>query len=70
MADIRSIYVFDKNQDFEDAKDALTYHIGNYYYSNWDYKPSYNEIYIYEDCPDITKAASICKEHGGKYKNP
>lgn len=67
---VRSIYVFDKSDDFEEAKDALSYHLGSYSSYNWDYYSSNYEIYIYDECSDIIKAASICKEHGGKYKNP
>ena len=67
---LRSVYVFDNDSDFEDAKDALSYHLGSYSSSTWDYYSSYREVYIYDDCPDIAKAASICKEHGGKYRNP
>jgi hypothetical protein len=68
MAELRSTYVFDRDEDFENVKDALSYHLGGYSSSTWDYYSSYREIYIYEDCSDITRAASICKEHGGKYK--
>ena len=67
---VRSIYVFEKEADFEEVKDALYYHFGSYSSSTWDYYSSNYEIYLYDDCPDIPKAASICKEHGGKYKNP
>ena len=67
---LRSVYEFDYERDYEDAKDALRYHIGSNSSYTWDYSSSYYKIYIYDDCPDIAKAASICREHDGKYQNP
>lgn len=71
MAELRSIYEFEKKEEFENAVEGLKYHIGGYSAnSTWDYFPASNQIYIYDECSDIAKAASICKEHGGKYRVP
>lgn len=67
---LRSIYVFDNEEDFEAAKSALDYHFGGFSESTGVYWNAWKEISIYDECPDIYKAASICREHGGKYRNP
>lgn len=72
MATRRSTYVLRTEEDFQDVKDHLYREMyGDYYdsskiyfYGRWGdcYK-----IEIWSDCSDPIKAASIIKEHGGKY---
>ena len=80
MAERRSTYVIEKEDDYNDARDHLyreMYH--DYYDSNclyfygsygsisrFDWNSSYR-IDIYSDCSDASKAADIIREHRGRY---
>lgn len=80
MATKRSTYVFKNEEDFQDAKNHLyreLYHDYNdsdklYFYGYWgschrfDWEDCY-KIEIWSDCSNPILAASIIKEHGGRY---
>lgn len=80
MATRRSSYVFPTEQDYDDARDHLYREMFSDYYDNdklyftgywgscyrFDWEQCY-KIEIWSDCSDPIKAASIIKEHGGRY---
>ena len=80
MATRRSSYVFQTEQDYEDAKSHFyremysdycdSYKLkfwGDYgYCSRFDWERCW-KIEIWSDCSDTMKAASIIREHGGRY---
>lgn len=80
MATRRSSYLFYREEDYQDVKDHLyremysDYNDSNkiYFYgyygncSRFDWDQCY-KIEIWSDCSDPIKAASIIKEHGGRY---
>lgn len=73
MADRRSTYVFERESDYEDAKNHLYDKMySDYYDSDKIYFEGYYggvyEISIMEDCSDPERVASICREHRGVYK--
>lgn len=63
----RSVYYFENYSDYVSACSALNYHLSG---DGIGYDDEHNSIYIREDCDDIVKAGSICREHGGQYSNP
>lgn len=80
MATKRSVYLFHYERDYEDARNHLyremydDYYDSNklYFYGNWGscYRFDWEQCYrieIWSDCSDPVKAASIIKEHDGKY---
>lgn len=80
MSTRRSTYVFPSEEDFNDVKDHIyremsdDYYDSNklYFYGYWgscskfDWEKCYR-IDIYSDCSNPEKAASIFREHRGKY---
>ncbi len=80
MATRRSTYVLRTEEDFQDVKDHLYREMSSdcndsnkIYFcgfggscSRFDWDQCY-KIEIWSDCSDPIKAASIIKEHGGKY---
>lgn len=76
MADIRSTYLFDREDDYNDAYNHLYREIpDDSYRSNssclhfWGYT-STNSAYridILTDCSDAPRATDIIREHRGKY---
>ena len=76
MADIRSTYLFEKEDDYNEAVSHLRREMyDDYYKSNssclnfWGYT-STNSAYridILTDCSDAPRAADIIREHRGKY---
>lgn len=73
MSERRSTYVFDRSDDYEEARDHL-YHAMYSDYSNSDCIYFYGSwgadcwrIDIYSDCSDPAAVASIIREHRGKY---
>ena len=72
MSERRSTYVFERYEDFEEAKDHL-YHAMRSDYGDDDCLYIYGwwgdcyRIDIYSDCSDPALAASIIREHRGKY---
>lgn len=80
MATRRSTYVVRDEQDFEDIRSHIyremydDYYDSNkiYFYGYWgscsrfDWDQCY-KIEIWSDCSDPIMAASIIKEHGGRY---
>ena len=80
MATRRSTYVLPTEQDYEDARNHLYREMysdySNYeklYFtgywgscSRFDWEKCY-KIEIWSECSDPIKAASIIKEHGGRY---
>ncbi len=67
MATRRSSYVFRTEEDFQEAKDHLFREMYSDYYNNFYFSGGRDKIEIWSDCSDPIKAASIIKEHGGKY---
>ena len=75
MAERRSTYVFEREDDYEDAKNHLydkmssdSYDSDKIYFEEL-YFGMY-EISIMDECSDPEKVASICREHRGAYKRP
>jgi hypothetical protein len=66
----RSYYDFDRQEDCDDACSALSYHLPSDWRNKDVWKRDSYTIGIDEECSDIAKAASICREHGGKYRDP
>ena len=80
MADRRSTYVFNKAEDYEDARNHLyremnsDYNDSNciYFYGWWgscsrfDWDSCYR-IDIYSNCSDAPRVANILREHCGRY---
>jgi hypothetical protein len=76
MADVRSTYLFEREDDYNDAVSHLRREMyDDYSKSNsggfcfWGYT-SGNSAYridILTDCSDAPKAADIIREHRGKY---
>lgn len=80
MASRRSTYVVRREEDYEDIKNHIyreMYHDYNdsnkiYFYGYWgscsqfDWDTCY-KIEIWSDCSDPELAASIIREHGGRY---
>lgn len=80
MADRRSTYVFQREQDYEDAKDHLYREMYQdyrdtdcLYFEGWwgscsrfDWSECYR-IDIMSGCSDAPKAADIIREHRGRY---
>lgn len=80
MATRRSTYLLHREEDFQDVKDHLYREMYSdyndsdkiYFYGYWgscsrfDWDQCY-KIEIWSDCSDPVKAASIIKEHGGRY---
>lgn len=80
MADRRSTYLFEKEQDYNDVRDHLyremysDYNNSNcvYFYGYWgscskfDWDTCYR-IDIYSDCSDAVRVADIIREHRGRY---
>lgn len=80
MADRRSTYLFEREQDYNDAKDHLYREMYQDYYdsscidfyghygsiSRFDWSDSYR-IDIYSNCSDAAKVADIIREHRGRY---
>ena len=73
MADRRSTYVFDREQDYEDAKNHLYHEMYSDYNDSGciDFYGSWGSdcwrIDIYSDCSDAPHVADILREHRGKY---
>ena len=74
MADRRSTYVFSSEEYYEEAKEHLrkkmssdTYDSDKLNFEGW-YCGNY-EISIMDECTDPEMAASICREHRGRYKS-
>ncbi len=80
MAELRSIYVFRTESDYEEARDHLYREMYSDYSNSdciycrgsWGSCSQFNweqcwRIDIYSDCSDAPHAADIMKEHGGKY---
>ncbi len=80
MATRRSTYVLHHEQDYEDVKNHLYREMRDDYYDSYkiDFRGywgtcsqfGWDECYkieIWSDCSDPIKAASIIKEHGGRY---
>ena len=71
MDGIRSEYKFENRDEFDNVCSALQHHLS---YDDYNYKIekwlSSFEIATREDCSDISKAVSICREQGGVYRNP
>ena len=80
MADRRSTYLIEKEEDFNDLKDHLyremysDYNNSNavYFYGYWGScsKFDWNTCYrvdIYSECSDVPRVADIIREHRGKY---
>lgn len=73
MAERRSTYVFDREQDYEDARNHLwremysDYNDYNciYFYGSWG--SDCWRIDIYSNCSDAPCVADIIREHRGKY---
>ena len=72
MAERRSTYVFDRESDYEDAKNHLYREMyGDYqnsdclYFCGW-YGGEWR-IDIYSECSDAPRAADIMREHRGRY---
>lgn len=73
MADRRSTYVFDRESDYEDAKNHLYHAMYSdynssdcvYFYGSWG--SDCWRIDIYSDCSDAPRVADILREHRGKY---
>jgi len=73
MADLRSIYVFKTESDYDEARDHLYHEMYSdynnsdclYFYGSWG--SDCWRIDIYSDCSDAPKAADIMREHRGKY---
>ncbi len=80
MATRRSTYVVRDEQDYEDIRDHIYREMYDdysdsdkiYFYGSWgtcsrfDWDTCY-KIEIWSDCSDPVRAASIIKEHGGRY---
>lgn len=80
MATRRSTYVVRNEEDFQDIKDHIYREMNSdysdsnkiYFYGFWggcsrfDWDQCY-KIEIWSDCTDPILAASIIKEHGGRY---
>ena len=80
MADLRSIYVFRTESDYDEARDHLYREMYSDYNNSdclycrgyWGSCSQFNweqcwRIDIYSDCSDAPRAADIMREHGGKY---
>lgn len=76
MADIRSTYLFEREEDYNDAVKHLYHDMQeDCYRSNsscfcfWGYTSAYSayRIDILSDCSDAPRAADIIREHRGKY---
>ena len=80
MATKRSTYLFSNEEDFNQAKDhlcRLMYEDYNdsdkiYFYGSWGscYEFNWDECYridIYSDCTNTELAASIFREHRGRF---
>ena len=74
MAERRSTYVFPTENDYNEFMDAIYYNDelnSCYYDSDKIYRygrwGSEYRIDIYSDCPNPVLAASIAREHNGKY---
>lgn len=73
MANRRSTYVFDRESDYDDAKDHLYREMYSdyndsdciYFYGSWG--SDYWRIDIYSECSDAPRVADIIREHRGKY---
>ena len=73
MAERRSTYVFDREDDYEDARDHLyramysDYNDSDcvYFYGSWGSDCWRSDIY--SDCSDAPRVADILREHRGKY---
>ena len=65
----RSVYYFDRWEDYDEAGTHIADKLpGNY--NNGVYFEKYGDYYkaeIYDSCTDPEYAASIIREHGGKY---
>lgn len=73
MATLRSTYVFKSEEDYNDAKEHIYRNMSSDYYdSNKIYfygsYGSYYRIDIYSECSDPSLAASIIREHRGRYE--
>lgn len=76
MADIRSTYLFEREEDYNEAVEHLKrvmyddwYRSNSSCFNFWGYT-STNSAYridILEDCSDAPRAADIIREHRGKY---
>jgi len=80
MSTRRSTYVFPTEEDYNDAKDHVYREMSNDYYdsdkiyfygywgscSKFDWDSCYR-IDIYSECSDASEAASIFREHRGRY---
>ena len=73
MADRRSTYVFDREEDYNDCRDHLWREMYSdyndsdciYFYGWWggEYR-----IDIMSECSDAPRVADIIREHRGKYR--
>lgn len=78
MAEIRSTYLFDREEDYNEAVNHLyrqmaddSYRSNSSCFCFWGYT-SYNSAYridILSDCSDAPRAADIIREHRGRYYN-
>lgn len=66
MATTIAKYRFDNSSDFENAKEKISYEVGNYSSYGWDYYSSDYEISIYDTCEKVSLISQICKGYGGK----
>ena len=76
MADIRSTYLFEREDDYDEAvshlrremyDDYLKSNSGCLYFWGYTSGNSAYRIEILTDCSDAPKAADIIREHRGKY---
>ncbi len=72
MATRRSTYVFKTEEDYNDAKNHIYRNMSSDYYDSDKiyFYGSWGEEYridIYSECSDPSAAASIFREHRGKY---
>ena len=74
MAELRSVYLFEREEDYNEAVDHLRREMYDDYNNDdrlrfWGYT-SGNSAYridIYSECSDAPRAADIIREHRGRY---
>lgn len=76
MSERRSTYVFDEEEDYEMVKEVLYDRMRSdyddsdklFFYGYWG---GQYRVDIYSGCSNPEKAASYCREHGGRFvSNP